>query len=190
MRKLLVAFVALAVGCSFGSVFALDPLDKGDAAKDPDGDGLTNLMEFVFGTDPMNPDTDGDGCPDGWVVNYDLNRASFPAGSPWAKYDSDGDGVNDVNVDPNYKFDPTNRLTAADLPDDDGWSNLREYLEGTDPTNPDTDGDGRLDSNDPNPLVPDAKDGPGGGGNSGMAQGIGLSGALASSWDSFLIRGF
>jgi alpha-tubulin suppressor-like RCC1 family protein len=32
---------------------------------DSDGDGLSNLQEFLAGTDPNCPDTDGDGIPDG-----------------------------------------------------------------------------------------------------------------------------
>ena len=40
-----------------------------DAALDLDGDGLTNLEEFQSGTDPNNPDTDGDGVSDGEEVH-------------------------------------------------------------------------------------------------------------------------
>jgi hypothetical protein len=36
-----------------------------DANLDSDGDGLTNLEEYELGTDPFNPDTDGDGILDG-----------------------------------------------------------------------------------------------------------------------------
>jgi hypothetical protein len=48
----------------------LDPTDNGliSAAQgeygDPDGDGLTNLQEFQFGTNPFSADTDGDGLSD------------------------------------------------------------------------------------------------------------------------------
>src|SRR3989344_5017448 len=35
---------------------------------DPDDDVLTNLQEFYFGTDPTNPDSDGDGQMDGAEV--------------------------------------------------------------------------------------------------------------------------
>lgn len=181
MRKMVVAAVALVFGMTMGTVFALDPLNKEDAAKDYDVDGLSNLMEFVYGTDPYNPDTDGDGCPDGWVVYYDVNRAWFPEENRYATFDTDGDGIKDANVDPNYKFDPTSKLTASDKPDDDGWDNLREYLEGTDPTNPDTDHDGYLDSNDPRPLIPDDPWVDGGGG-SGQAQGVGMAAGLAEAW--------
>ncbi len=49
-------------------VAGLDPLVD-DAADDPDGDGRTNLEEYLnsgyFYTNPLNPDTDGDGLCDG-----------------------------------------------------------------------------------------------------------------------------
>jgi hypothetical protein len=50
----------------FGSATCADQNVCGDAA-DPDNDGLTNLEEFKVrrGTDPNNPDTDGDGLADG-----------------------------------------------------------------------------------------------------------------------------
>ena len=43
----------------------LNPMDKGDAALDFDGDGLSNYGEYLLGTDPWNPDSDGDGWSDG-----------------------------------------------------------------------------------------------------------------------------
>jgi hypothetical protein len=42
--------------------------------------------------------------------------------------------------------------TAGDS-DSDGWNDALEIQMGTDPHNPDTDGDGIIDSKDPNPLV-------------------------------------
>ncbi|MBT8201845.1 MAG: hypothetical protein KJO87_00915, partial [Acidimicrobiia bacterium] len=36
-----------------------------DAGQDPDHDGLSNLLEYERGTDPLNPDSDGDGIGDG-----------------------------------------------------------------------------------------------------------------------------
>jgi len=37
----------------------------GGAPLDNDNDGLTNIQELIIGTDPNNPDTDGDGLKDG-----------------------------------------------------------------------------------------------------------------------------
>jgi len=42
----------------------LNPLDKSDQELDRDGDGLTNLHEFLLGTSADNSDTDGDGVDD------------------------------------------------------------------------------------------------------------------------------
>ncbi len=39
-----------------------------DSEIDSDHDGLTNVEEAKLGTDPYNPDTDGDGLLDGWEV--------------------------------------------------------------------------------------------------------------------------
>jgi len=45
---------------------------------DSDGDGLSDIMEVKFKTDPHNPDTDNDGYPDGLEVKngYDPNHVS------------------------------------------------------------------------------------------------------------------
>jgi len=184
MRKIsAVVFAFLMVGVAMaGMALALDPNDASDALRDSDADGLTSIQEFISGSDPYNPDTDGGGCPDGWEIFYDQNRAFWDPGSEnptihygwehYAQYDSDGDGVYDVNVDPSYRFSPVNRQDEfdgemADV-DTDLWSNILEYQHGTDPTNPDTDGDGWLDSGDPEPLIPDPNGPAGDGGNSGQ----------------------
>ncbi len=49
--------------------YYLNPNDPSDADRDDDNDGLTNLDEFEFGTDPTNPDTDDDGVSDGREVS-------------------------------------------------------------------------------------------------------------------------
>ena len=47
-------------------------------SNDPDQDGLSNREEQILGTQPNNPDTDGDGLRDGWEVygynGYDLHK--------------------------------------------------------------------------------------------------------------------
>ncbi|RRK01627.1 beta-glucosidase [Opitutaceae bacterium TAV3] len=59
------------------------------AELDFDGDDLTNAEEYELGTDPFNPDTDGDGLPDGWEVAHGLK----PLDPKDAFADPDGDGV-------------------------------------------------------------------------------------------------
>jgi len=130
---------------------SLNPLIN-DASNDSDSDGLTNLLEYKRGSDPHNPDTDGDGLSDG----YEHANGTDPT-----KADSEGDGLND-NVDPEpwgldsdgdgmpYEWEVARGLNpraydgGADA-DDDCLTNLEEYLAGTDPQNPDTDGDGLSD---------------------------------------------
>jgi len=48
----------------FEDLFGLDKFTN-DANNDLDNDGLTNIQEFTLGTIVNNPDTDGDGVPDG-----------------------------------------------------------------------------------------------------------------------------
>jgi len=43
---------------------------------DMDKDGLTDDMEIKFGTNPLNPDTDGDGYKDGAEVDFAYNPLS------------------------------------------------------------------------------------------------------------------
>ncbi|HPQ94677.1 MAG: hypothetical protein KDI44_04100 [Thiothrix sp.] len=57
------------------------------AGLDSDGDGLSDAEEASLGTDPNNPDTDGDGLPDGLEVD------SYHT-SPLIA-DTDGDGITD-----------------------------------------------------------------------------------------------
>ena len=54
-------------------VVILDKNDSSDAVENPDDDHLTNLEEYRNGTDPQNPDTDGDTLWDGWEVRYGFN---------------------------------------------------------------------------------------------------------------------
>jgi len=66
----------------------LDGDGIGDACDDDiDGDGLTNAQESALGTDPLNPDTDGDGLSDGAEVNTHGTNPLI--------VDTDGDGLTD-----------------------------------------------------------------------------------------------
>ncbi len=139
------------MGPNFGNLLILCPLEHGGAHDDPDGDGLTNLQEFQVGTHPGNPDTDGDGMPDGWEVFYGLN----PLDPDDAQEDPSGSGLTNLEE---YYFG-TNPLKADT--DGDGlkdgeevfgtlnpWKQdafFPEFPGSTDPLNPDTDGDGLMD---------------------------------------------
>ena len=108
---------------------------------DTDDDGLPNLIEKEIGSDPYNPDTDGDNLPDGYEA--------LTLGTDPTKPDTDENGVSDYDED----FD------------NDGLSNGQEYELGTGPYNEDTDGDGLKGGEEVNdyhtdPLNPDTdKDG-------------------------------
>ena len=59
--------IMLALSAGVVSADGTDPLDPSDGGADWDGDGLTNAEEQQHGTDFNNPDSDGDGLPDGSV---------------------------------------------------------------------------------------------------------------------------
>ncbi len=100
-------------------LYNYDPNDPSDPPADPeddhDGDGLDTLTELALGTDPFNPDSDGDGYSDGWEVAHS----------------------NAV-----YSFNPLDPLDTVSDEDNDGLSRARECVYGTSPHNPDSDGDG------------------------------------------------
>ncbi|RKG89288.1 cell envelope biogenesis protein OmpA [Corallococcus sp. CA049B] len=97
---------------------------------DTDNDGLTDEEEVAEGTDPNNPDTDGDGIPDGIEVKV--------GGTDPLDDDSDDDGILDGNEDKDH----------------DGVVDADE----TDPNNPDTDGDGLTDGVELGFTVPEGDD--------------------------------
>lgn len=71
---------------------------------DADGDGLTIFQEFVYGTDPRNPDTNGDGIRDGDEVRLGMSPT---------RDDMDGDGVTN-SVELQNGTDPFNPDTDGD----------------------------------------------------------------------------
>lgn len=114
---------------------------------DSDNDGLTDEEETdQYGTDPQDADSDDDNLSDGDEVNtYQTNPLLA---------DTDNDGMQD-DFEVNYGLAATVDDAADDL-DNDGLSNIEEYVAGTLPNNEDTDGDGEKDGEDSDPLVPNS----------------------------------
>ncbi|TKB43679.1 hypothetical protein E8M12_14505, partial [Thalassotalea mangrovi] len=121
-------------------VFPLNPAEDTDtdldgignnADSDDDNDNVLDNAEIANGTDPLNPDTDGDGS------NDDID--AFPL-NPAEDTDTDLDGIG-------------NNADSDD--DNDNVSDSDEVAQGTDPLNPDSDGDGVNDGEDVYPLDPE-----------------------------------
>ncbi len=85
----------------------LNPNDPTDALEDPDMDGLNNKQELIdFGTDPNDPDSDGDGIEDGEeTVPGDDGFVTNPL-----LVDTDGDGLRD-GLEIATGSDPTDPLS-------------------------------------------------------------------------------
>jgi hypothetical protein len=155
-----------------GSGAALDPLDSSDWKEDPDRDGLWNIEEWTYGTDPNHADSDGGGCLDGWEVWFDEHRAldykKREIISPNYHFNANDAIDEGVVVDRSQLLlvEDQDAVIKVNDPDADGWNNLHEYLVGTDPTDPNTDGDEYIeDSMDPDPLI--SQEDPAGSGGSG-----------------------
>src|SRR3989339_598561 len=118
------AYVGLGLGLTFQG-------DRGTS--DDDMDGLMKKEEKLLGTDPKNPDTDGDGLKDGEeVTKYKTDPL---------KVDTDGDRLNDGDEVLKYKTDPLKADTDSDGLKD--YDEVTKYK--TDPLKADTDGDGLKD---------------------------------------------
>jgi len=139
------AFIAVRAfdGRSFGATSITIMVDN-EGGWDSDDDGLSDLWEEQIGTDPDNPDTDGDGLKDGLEVDGTDGSTTDPL-----EPDSDDDGLLDGEEDKNG-----NGAVEGDDNRNKIWDDEEVWLE-TDPNNPDTDGDGVLDGDDPDPLDPD-----------------------------------
>jgi RHS repeat-associated protein len=127
--------------------YRIDPQIENVMGLDYDQDGLSNFEEFGAGTNPHNDDSDGDGVPDRWEVDYagviNVDPAIYDAhtqsvgGIPaiwwytWWTYcnehpDSEIQALRD-------NFIPSESNALTDL-DGDGLTNFQEWQNGTDPT--------------------------------------------------------
>ena len=149
-------------------LFGLNPLSGKDTSADLDDDGFNNLVEFKNGTDPINPfsnndcfigDSDCDGVPDEWEDRYGLdiynpndalqdldldgftNKKEFLDGtdptdrlsnSSCYSNDSDCDGMFD-HWEVKFGLNPFDPSDAIEDSDNDGFDNLEEHNNGTDP---------------------------------------------------------
>lgn len=116
----------------------MDSFSTADADLDSDGDGVTNIDEYLNGGSPTLTDTDGDGLTDAQEITL---------GTRLYESDTDGDGFSDYDeyiaeTDPNIPLDT----------DNDGLPDHIEIAMGLPIDNPDFDGDGKLDGEDDNPF--------------------------------------
>jgi len=124
-------------------------LDTALFEQDTDSDTLSDAHEIIYGTDVDNPDSDSDLMPD----NYEIEQGFDPRDPSDGGADADGDslsnaeeysqGLNPWRADTDYDqmpddwelengLDPLVR-DAHDDPDEDGKTNLEEFLDDTDP---------------------------------------------------------
>jgi hypothetical protein len=153
----------------FNGTYVIDPNNN-----DTDGDKVLDGEEVnEYFTNPTNQDTDNDTIGDYQEIN------AFDLGSKYSdptKSDSDNDTMPDPYEIANG-FDPMKQIDGFEDADVDGFdfdysgwplsaeeyfTNAMEYLAGTDPWNPDSDGDGLSDGWEfywgLNPLVADSNE--------------------------------
>ena len=115
----------------------LNPTNASDAVTDTDSDGLSNLKEFLAGTNPRDADTDDDGASDGVELSHGTGPLSVASVPAWFNFsgkidDLDSDGLSDAWI---LWSGGKSRLPNVD-DDGDGMSNLDESKAGTDPSDP------------------------------------------------------
>ncbi len=163
-------------GSDGGATSGCDPANPANSTLDTDCDGISDAEEYsaAYGglqTDPCNPDTDGDGIPDGVELGRtsSVNAACGFIGDadPASKTDptqpdSEGDGLKDGEEDLNHngKVDPGESNPLRVDSDCDGISDFDE-VKGTfgcasAPLEKDTDGDGIPDGVEAGVVAPGA----------------------------------
>lgn len=112
--------------------FALTQVVNAQTVLDTDNDGLSDQDEiYLYATDPLNVDTDGDSYPDGREISGGYSPHKGP-NVRMSQVDTDGDGLND---EMEMLFHSS--LGKADT-DGDGHSDMDEILFGFDPASPAT----------------------------------------------------
>ena len=129
--------------------------------EDADDDGLTDATEhFDTGTDPNDPDTDGDGCQDGTELG--LTEPEVSGATDTSVFVPDSDPT--TTTDPLDEDSDDDQLLDCDE-DSDGDGEVDD--DETDPNNPDTDGGGVSDGEevefgtdplDPSDDLPETRD--------------------------------
>jgi len=112
-------------------IYASEPINPDPRSADTDADGLTDGVEInTYFTYPNDSDSDNDGLLEGEELDGSYQSKGIIT-DPTQK-DTDNDGMDD-------KWEIDNLLDALDLsdaledPDEDGFTNLEEFENGTDP---------------------------------------------------------
>ena len=118
-------------------------LDKNadDSGDDDDSDNVTNLDEFLNGTDPQDNDTDDDSILDGAETNTGTFVDANDTGTNPLSSDTDGDGFSDgVETNTGTLVNASNTGTNPNLSDTDGdgRSDFDEVEKGSDPNDEDS----------------------------------------------------
>ncbi len=113
-------------------------LDKtmNDAAGDLDSDNLSNVDEYLAGTDPQDDDSDEDGINDGAESNTGIYVSTTDTGTNPLRSDTDSDGLNDlVETNTGTFVDTDDTGTNPNLADtdNDGFSDGSEINSSSDP---------------------------------------------------------
>ncbi|PKN56086.1 MAG: hypothetical protein CVU56_18060 [Deltaproteobacteria bacterium HGW-Deltaproteobacteria-14] len=114
-----------------GLINVLDPADADGPGADRDQDGLSNLAEWVIGSDPRVADGDADGVLDGDEIGALVN--------PW---DTDGDGLPDWRDEDD---DGDTLTTSTEVIDAETWGTDVDLDGAPNWRDPDADGDGKSD---------------------------------------------